>query len=95
MTIKLICVFEGAHGGQRGKNVKKTFFLGKCRDNKTIESAHFVVENFCCHCAGSYFWRVPPCAVKTCAVRPVLARVVWGFQGADPSKCPRAHETKC
>ena len=34
--------------------------------------------------------RVPPCAVKSCAVRPVFARGV-----GDPSKCPRAHEAKC
>ena len=29
--------------------------------------------------------RVPPCAVKTCAVRPVFARVVGELQAADPS----------
>ena len=29
--------------------------------------------------------RVPPCAVKTCAVRPVFARVVGEMQVADPS----------
>ena len=31
------------------------------------------------------FRRVPPCAVKTCAVRPVFARVVGELQAADPS----------
>ena len=29
--------------------------------------------------------RVPPCAVKTCAVRPVFARLVGGLRAADPS----------
>ena len=29
--------------------------------------------------------RVPPCAVKTCAVRPVFARVVGKLRAADPS----------
>ena len=29
--------------------------------------------------------RVPPCAVKTCAVRPVFARVVGELRAADPS----------
>ena len=38
---------------------------------------------------------MPPCAVKTCAVRPVFARVVWELRAADPSKCPRAHEARC
>ena len=28
---------------------------------------------------------VPPCAVKTCAVRPVFARVVGELRAADPS----------
>ena len=37
---------------------------------------------------------VPPCAVKTCAVRPVFARVVGELRAADPSKCPRAHEAE-
>ena len=27
-----------------------------------------------------------PCAVKTCAVRPVVARVVGQLRAADPSK---------
>ena len=39
--------------------------------------------------------RVPPCAVKTCAVRPVFARAVGELQAADPSKCLRAHVAKC
>ena len=39
--------------------------------------------------------RAPPCAVKTCAVRPVLVRVVEELRAADPGKCPRAHEAKC
>ena len=38
--------------------------------------------------------RVTPCAVKTCAVRPVFARVVGKLRAADPSKCPRAHQAK-
>ena len=29
--------------------------------------------------------RVPPCAVKTCAVRPVFARLVGELRAADPS----------
>ena len=29
--------------------------------------------------------RLPPCAVKTCAVRPVFARLVGKLQAADPS----------
>ena len=32
-----------------------------------------------------HFRRVPPCAVKTCAVRPVFARVVGELWVADPS----------
>ena len=40
------------------------------------------------HC-GYLTWtcyrRVPPCAVKTCAVRPVFARVVGELRAADPS----------
>ena len=36
--------------------------------------------------------RVPPCAVKTCAVRPVFAPVVGELRAANPSKCPSAHE---
>ena len=39
--------------------------------------------------------RVPPCAVKACAVRPVFARAVKELRAADPSKCPRVHEAKC
>ena len=31
------------------------------------------------------YQRVPPCAVKTCAVRPVFARVVGELRAADPS----------
>ena len=31
------------------------------------------------------FRRVPPCAAKTCAVRPVFARVVGELRAADPS----------
>ena len=31
------------------------------------------------------FRRVPPCAVKTCAVRPVFARVVRELRAADAS----------
>ena len=38
---------------------------------------------------------VPPCAVKTCAVRPVFVWVVGELRAANPSKCPRAHEAKC
>ena len=34
------------------------------------------------------FRRVPPCAVKTCAVRPVFARVVGELGAADPSNVP-------
>ena len=30
---------------------------------------------------------MPPCAEKTCAVLPVLARVVRELQAADPSNC--------
>ena len=36
------------------------------------------------------FLRVPRCAVKTCSVHPVFARVVEELRAADPSKCPRA-----
>ena len=36
-------------------------------------------------------WRVPPCAPKTCAARPIFARVVGELPAADP----RAHEAKC
>ena len=39
--------------------------------------------------------RVPFCAVKTCAVRPVFAPVVGELRAANPSKCPTAHEAKC
>ena len=39
--------------------------------------------------------RVPSCAVKTCAVRPVFASVVGELRAANPSKCARAHEAKC
>ena len=38
---------------------------------------------------------LPLCAVKTCAVHPVFARVVGELRAADPSKCPKAHEAKC
>ena len=38
---------------------------------------------------------VPPCAVRTCAVRPVFARVVGELRAANPSKRPRAREAKC
>ena len=33
----------------------------------------------------TFFRRVPPCAVKTCAVRPVFARAVGELQAADAS----------
>ena len=39
--------------------------------------------------------RMPPCAVKTCAVRPVFARVVGELRAADPKQCPRARKAKC
>ena len=32
-----------------------------------------------------FYRRVPPCAAKTCAVRPVFARLVWWLRAADPS----------
>ena len=34
---------------------------------------------------GNQNRRVPPCAVKTCAVRPVFARMVGELRAADPS----------
>ena len=34
---------------------------------------------------GIFSRRVPPCVVKTCAVRPVFARVVGELRAADPS----------
>ena len=39
-------------------------------------------------------WRLPPCAAKTCAVRPVFAPVVGELRAPHPSKCRRAHEAK-
>ena len=42
-----------------------------------------------------FLGRMPACAVKICAVRPVFARVVGELRAADPGKCPRAHEAKC
>ena len=42
-----------------------------------------------------FIWRMPPCAVKRCAVRPVFAPVVGELRAANSSKCPRAHEAKC
>ena len=40
------------------------------------------------------FRRVPPCAVKPCAVCPVFAWVVGELRAADPSKCPRVRKNK-
>ena len=51
-------------------------------------SAIFIVWNSACA-------PTPPPAVKTCAERPVFARVVGELRAANPSKCPRAHEAKC
>ena len=42
-------------------------------------------------CDMRFFRRVPPCAVKTCAVRPVFAHVVGELQVADPSSWPGGH----
>ena len=52
----------------------------------------FVIVACCC---GLYMpnmfiaRRVPPCAVKTCAVRPVFARVVGELRAAHPSNLER------
>ena len=43
-------------------------------------------------CSEPKFGVSPPCAVKTCAVRPVFAPVVGELRAPHPSKCPRAHE---
>ena len=43
-------------------------------------------KSFCLPAGSPYRRRrVPPCAVKTCAVRPVFARVVGELRAADPS----------
>ena len=39
--------------------------------------------------------RVPPCAVKTCALRPVFARVVGELWAAHPSNLQRPVKAKC
>ena len=40
---------------------------------------------FCCGFRRLLLRRVRPCAVKTCAVRPVFARVVGELRATDPS----------
>ena len=42
----------GGLGGQRGKTSKTLFFVGNAT-TINFESANFIVEKFCCHCAGS------------------------------------------
>ena len=41
------------------------------------------------------FRRVPPCAAKTCAVRPVFARVVGELRAADESNFQGPIQQKC
>ena len=43
-------------------------------------------------CVQRYNRRVPPCVVQTCAVRPILARVLGNLWTATSSKCPRSYE---
>ena len=45
-----------------------------------------------CFFLSSFPRRVPLCAVKTCAVRAVFARVAGELRAADPRKCLRAYE---
>ena len=42
-------------------------------------------RNECTFAQLLFYRRVPPCVVKTCAVRPVFARVVGELRAADPS----------
>ena len=61
-----ICAFEGGGlRGQRGKSSKNAAFRGKRHDNKNLKSEIFIVEKFCCRCAGSY----PHCRMANVAVQ--------------------------
>ena len=49
-----ICVFRGRMGrGAERRIVQNAIFHGKRHDKKHFESENFVVEEFCCHGAGS------------------------------------------
>ena len=53
-TIKIkFAVLGGGHWGQRGKSSKTLLFVGNAT-TINFESVNFIVEKFCCHCAGSY-----------------------------------------
>ena len=43
-------------------------------------------------CGRHVNWRGPPCVSKSCAVRPVFARVAGELWAADPSKNQIGHE---
>ena len=57
-TIKIkFSLWRGAgHGGGEENRPKTLFFFFFVGSARTInfESANFIVEKFCCHCAGSY-----------------------------------------
>ena len=47
-----------------------------------------------CSVASQLHRRVPPCAVKACAVHPVFARVVRKLGAVDPRIRSKGHERK-
>ena len=53
-----IFAFEGGGGPGGGLGGREErFFRGQRHDNKILNVQIFIVEKFCCHCAGSYFGR--------------------------------------
>ena len=50
-----------------------------------VTEQSFMCQMFMCLRLFPIFRRVPPCAVKTCAVRPVFAWMLGELRAADPS----------
>ena len=54
IKIKFAVLRGGGMGGREENRQKRCFFsLGETPRQLNFESANFIVEKFCCHCAGS------------------------------------------
>ena len=83
--------------GQSDSDLKSRNQWARANDNRTPENSSFCrksgnikvsgigCDRWSLEICARHSRRVPPCAVKTCAVRPVFARAVGELRAADPS----------
>ena len=85
--------FDGLERSPKGPLIAQAEEPSHAKASSTWLFHHFL-SPFFIQSSPSLDRSVPPCVAKPSAVRPVFARVVGELRAANPSKCPRAHESK-